>query len=531
VLNPLGLWVGFLCFSFSLPVYSFFFYLFLLGSAHESLIKVSLSLISFSPLLGCFFIVFVPFAMLPGYSLVLKRVAFFTSCLSLVSVSLLSAFFDKKLAGFQFLYSVVDLPLLNLNCVLGLDGFGLVFVALTALLIPLCLLGFWNTFFFSKEFCISLLLLESLLFFTFFSIDLFFFYAFFESVLIPMFLIVTFWGGRSRKIRASYMLFFFTLLGSIVMFLGMLKLYLECGTLDVRALRFVIFEEDFQCMLWWPLFFAFGVKIPIFPFHVWLPEAHVEAPTCGSVLLAGVLLKLGVFGFIRFLVPIFPLASVYFSSYVFVMCSFGVAFCSLLAIRQSDLKRVIAYSSVAHMNLVVLGVFSLTFNGFEGAILQSLGHGFVSSALFFCIGMLYERFHTRSVARIGGLTLLMPVFNMFFFVFILSNIAVPGTSTFVGELFILSGLLKANVFACIAGCTGMLFGGCYSLFLYNRLACGMLTYNFFYGRLLNKLDVSFRETFILGTLFLGNLGLGLFPFFFTSFFHICCAELIVFCSR
>jgi NADH-quinone oxidoreductase subunit M len=489
-----------------------------------------LSLISLFPLLGCLFLLFIP-SQGRNSSFILKVITLITSCLSLISISLLSVDFDNQLTGFQFLYSFVDLPVFNFNVILGLDGLGLVFAALTALLMPLCILGFWNADFFSKEFCISLLVLETLLFLAFFSVDLFFFYVFFESVLIPMFVIVAIWGGRSRKIRASYMLFFFTLVGSIIMLLGMLKLYLECGTLDIRALRLIVFEMDFQCMLWWPFFFAFCVKIPVFPFHVWLPEAHVEAPTGGSVLLAGVLLKLGVFGFLRFLIPMFPLASAYFSPVVFVLCSFGIVFGSLAAIRQSDLKRVIAYSSVAHMNLIVMGIFSLTFSGFEGVILQSLAHGFVSSALFFCIGMVYERFNTRTIVRISGLTVLMPIFNVFFLMFTLSNIAVPGTSCFVGELLILLGLLKANVFVCIVGCTGMVLGGCYSLFLYNRLAYGMLTPNLHYGMDLNKLDISCREVFILVTLSLGNLSLGVFPFFFSKYVHVCCSELVISCCR
>jgi NADH-quinone oxidoreductase subunit M len=486
-----------------------------------------LSLIGLSPLLGGSVILFIP----RGHDLTLKVVVFATSCLSLVLVSLLSIAYNKQSMGFQFLCSSVDLPLLNLNVILGLDGLGLVFVALTAFLIPLCILGSWNILLFTREFCISLLVLESLLFFSFFSIDLFYFFIFFESVLIPMFAVVTVWGGRSRKIRASYMLFFFTLVGSVLMLISMSKLYLECGTLDIRVLRLVVFEADFQCVLWGPFFFAFCVKIPVFPFHIWLPEAHVEAPTGGSVLLAGVLLKLGVFGFLRFLVPMFPLASAYFSPIVFVMCSFGLIFGSFVAIRQSDLKRVIAYSSVAHMNLIVMGIFSLTFHGFEGVVIQSLAHGFVSSALFFCIGILYDRFNTRTIARISGLTVLMPLFNTFFLLFTLSNIAVPGTSSFVGELLILIGLLKSNVFVCILGATGMVLGGCYSLFLYNRLAYGIPTSNFSYGKALNKLDLSVREVFVLGTLAVGNLSLGIFPFFYSKYIHVSCSEFIVFCCR
>jgi NADH-quinone oxidoreductase subunit M len=461
----------------------------------------------------------------------LKHLAFTSSCLSLILIFFLSVCFNKQSSKFQFLCCVGDLPLFNFNIVLGLDGLGLIFTGLTSLLIPLCILGFWNTSFFSKEFCISLLILESLLFLAFFSVDLFFFYVCFESVLIPMFMIVTVWGSRSRKIRASYMLFFFTLLGSIVMLLGMLFLYVECGTLDIRVLKLIVFEDDFQCFLWWPFFFAFCIKIPVFPFHVWLPEAHVEAPTGGSVLLAGVLLKLGVFGFLRFLIPMFPQASVYFTPVVLVICSFGVFFGSFIAIRQSDLKRVIAYSSVAHMNLIVMGCFSLTFNGFEGVILQSLAHGFVSSALFFIIGMLYDRFRTRTVARIQGVAILMPILNTFFLLFTMSNIAVPGTSSFVGELLILFGLLKTSFFACNVGCSGMVLGGCYSLFLYNRLAYGIPTSSFFYGKELDKLDISCREIFILSVLVLCNLSLGLFPFFYSQYIHVCCAELVVMCCR
>ena len=489
-----------------------------------------LSLISIFPLLGCFIILLI-WSKGKGSDLLFKIVAFATSSVALIFVSISVLAFDKQATGFQFLYSAVDLPIFNLSVVLGVDGLGLVFVALTALLIPLCILGFWNSKMFSKEFCISFLVLESLLFLAFFSVDLFFFYIFFESVLIPMFIMVSVWGSRARKIRASYMLFFFTLLGSIIMLLAMLKLYIECGTLDIRALKLIVFEENFQCLLWWPFFLAFSVKIPVFPFHVWLPEAHVEAPTGGSVLLAGVLLKLGVFGFLRFLIPMFPVACAYFSPVVFVLCSFGVVFGSLIAIRQSDLKRVIAYSSVAHMNLIVMGIFSLTFQGFQGVIIQSLAHGFVSSALFFFIGMLYERFHTRTIAHISGLTVLMPVFNMFFLMFTMSNIAVPGTSSFIGELLILLGIFKANMIACVIGCTGMVLGGCYSLFLYNRLAYGIPTSNLFYGKTLNKLDISYREVFILGTLTVGNLSLGIFPFFYTEYINTCCAELVISCCR
>lgn len=489
-----------------------------------------LLIMSVLPLIGCFLILLV-WSKGKGSDLIFKQIALATSCTNLILVFYILICFDKQVPGFQFLYSVVDLPVFNLNIILGLDGLGLVFIALTAFIIPLCILGFWNLTFFSKEFCISFLVLESLLFFAFFSIDLFFFYIFFESVLIPMFIMVSVWGSRSRKIRASYMLFFFTLLGSIIMLLAMLKVYIECGTLDIRALRLIVFEENFQCLLWWPFFLAFSVKIPVFPFHIWLPEAHVEAPTGGSVLLAGVLLKLGVFGFLRFLIPMFPIASTYFSPFVYVLCSFGVIFGSLIAIRQSDLKRVIAYSSVAHMNLIVMGIFSLTFHGFEGVIIQSLAHGFVSSALFFCIGMLYDRFHTRTIAHISGLTTLMPIFNMFFLLFTMSNIAVPGTSSFIGELLILIGIFKTNFIACVIGCTGMVLGGCYSLFLYNRLAYGVPTSNLFYGKTLNKLDISLREVFILSSLAIGNLSLGVLPFYYTEFISACCSELVINCCR
>ena len=525
-LLPLGLVLGY---SFSYILSSNFYFLDLV-SFYGFFPVNFLSLLCLFPILGCFIILLI-WSQGKGSDLVFKMVAFITSALNLVFISFLVIAFDKQAVGFQFLHSLVDLPIFNLSIVLGLDGLGLVFAVLTAFLIPLCILGFWNSKLFSKEFCISFLLLESLLFLAFFSVDLFFFYIFFESVLIPMFIMISVWGTRSRKIRASYMLFFFTLVGSIIMLLAMLKLYIECGTLDIRALKLIVFEENFQCMLWWPFFLAFSVKIPVFPFHVWLPEAHVEAPTGGSVLLAGVLLKLGVFGFLRFLIPMFPLASAYFAPLVFVFCSFGVVFGSLIAIRQSDLKRVIAYSSVAHMNLIVMGIFSLNFQGFEGVIIQSLAHGFVSSALFFCIGMLYERFHTRTISHISGLTILMPVFNMFFLMFTMSNIAVPGTSSFIGELLILLGLFKSNIIACIIGCTGMVLGGCYSLFLYNRLAFGIPTSNLFYGKTLNKLDITLREVFILGTLAIGNLSLGIFPFLYTEYINTCCAELVITCCR
>jgi proton-translocating NADH-quinone oxidoreductase chain M len=331
-----------------------------------------------------------------------------------------------------------------------------------------------------------------------------------------MFLIIGIWRSRERKIRAAYFFFLYTLFGSILMLLSILYIYIQVGTTDYEILLTFSFSLIEQYILWFTFFLSFATKVPMVPVHLWLPEAHVEAPTAGSVILAGVLLKLGTYGFIRFSLPLFPEASFYFSPVVYIFAAIGIVYTSFTAIRQTDFKRIIAYTSVAHMNLVMLGIFSFNIIGLEGAILQSLSHGFVASALFLIIGVVYDRHGTRMVKYYGGLVHLMPIYIFIFLFFTMANIGLPGTSSFVGEFLILAGSFKTNTSVTFIGATSMIIGGCYSLWLFNRIAYGNLKIQYF-----NKfLDLSKREFMVFLPLILGTLIMGLVPNIFLDSIHM-----------
>jgi len=330
-----------------------------------------------------------------------------------------------------------------------------------------------------------------------------------------MFLLIGIWGSRERKLRAAYLLFFYTLFGSVLMLLGILYIYHITGNLNLEYLLTKEFTFNEQYWLWLAFFLSFASKIPMFPFHIWLPEAHVEAPTVGSVLLAGILLKLGVFGFLRFSLSLFPEASFYFSPLVYVLSISGVIYASFSAIRQTDFKRIIAYSSVSHMNLVTMGIFSFNTIGLEGSIVQSLSHGFVASAMFFMIGILYDRYHSRLLSYYGGLVHMMPVYSVLFLGFTMANIALPGTSSFVGEFLLLLGIFKMNIFASIFGALGVILCGAYSLWLYNRLIFGNLKISY----TLKFKDMNLREFFILLPLFILVIFMGIAPAYFLDIIH------------
>jgi len=383
-------------------------------------------------------------------------------------------------------------------------------------LIPLCLLASWDSVSkFYKEYVIAFLVMESFLILVFCVRDLLLFYIFFESVLIPMFIIIGVWGSRERKVRASYMFFLYTLFGSVLMLISILFIYFKTGTTDYETLLTVNFTTIEQRFIWLAFFASFASKIPMLPVHIWLPEAHVEAPTAGSVVLAGILLKLGSYGFLRFSLPLLPEASFYFTPFIFALSILGVIYPSLTAIRQTDLKRIIAYTSVAHMNLVMIGLFSANVVGLEGAILQSLSHGFVSSALFLLIGVVYDRHHTRMVAYYSGLVHTMPVFTIIFLIFTMANIALPGTGSFVGEFLILSGAFKINTSATFFGATGMVLGGGYSLWLFNRVVYGNLKIQY----LTSFQDLTLREFFIFLPLIVGTFLMGIYPEIFLDVIH------------
>ena len=347
-------------------------------------------------------------------------------------------------------------------------------------------------------------------------LDLLLFYIFFESILIPMYLIVGVWGSRERKIRAAYFFFLYTLLGSVLMLLSILYIFYQVGTTDYEILLTFVFSKMEQKLLWFSFFGSFATKVPMVPVHLWLPEAHVEAPTAGSVILAGILLKLGTYGFLRFSFPLFPEASFYFAPIVYLLSIVGIVYTSFTAIRQTDFKRIIAYTSVAHMNLVMVGLFSFNTIGLEGAILQSLSHGFVASALFLIIGIVYERHHTRMVKYYGGLVHTMPLYTFIFLFFTMANIGLPGTSSFVGEFLILAGSFKTNTSATFISATGMIIGGCYSLWLFNRISYGNLKVQY----LKEYVDINKREAYIFLPLISGTISIGLYPEFFLNSMHI-----------
>jgi proton-translocating NADH-quinone oxidoreductase chain M len=484
-----------------------------------SFLKNLLIYILLFPIFGIFLLILVP----AREEKLLKLIALQTSCLSFSGSLILWFFFNRSSGTFQFVVRFFWLPALNLNFTLGVDGISIFFLLLTTLLIPLCLLTSWNSVSKNlKGFLIAFLVLDFFLIGTFCVLDLLFFYIFFESVLIPMFLIVGIWGSRDRKILAAYYFFLYTLLGSLTMLLSILYIYLQVGTTDYEVLLTFSFSQLEQKLLWFTFFLAFASKVPMLPVHLWLPEAHVEAPTAGSVILAGVLLKLGTYGFIRFSLPLFPNASFFFTPLVYTIAVVGIIYTSFTAIRQTDFKRIIAYTSIAHMNLVILGIFSFNNIGIEGAIIQSLSHGFVASALFLVIGVVYDRYRTRIVQYYGGLASVMPIYTCIFLFFTMANISFPGTSSFVGEFLILVGSFKVNTSITFLGATGIIIGGAYSLWLLNRIAFGNLKIQY-----TNKfLDVSPRELAIFLPLVIGTIVVGVCPNVFLTSIHMSVHHLV-----
>ena len=477
--------------------------------------------ISVLPAIGILLLLFIP----AKNTNLLKIVSLNFSSLPFLGFLLIWAFFKKSIAQFQFVTKICWIPMLNLNITLGIDGISLFFLLLTTMLIPICILTSWSSVKKNlKEYLIAFLLLEFFLIGVFCILDLLLFYIFFESVLIPMFLIVGVWGSRERKILASYYFFLYTLLGSVIMLLCILYIYYQVGTTDYEVLLTFSFSKLEQKFLWFAFFLAFASKVPMVPVHLWLPEAHVEAPTAGSVILAGVLLKLGTYGFIRYSLPLFPNASFFFTPLVYTMSVIGIIYTSFTAIRQSDFKRIIAYTSIAHMNLVMLGIFSFNSIGIEGAIFQSLSHGFVASALFLVIGIVYDRYHTRIVKYYSGLVSVMPIYISIFVFFTMANISFPGTSSFVGEFLILTGSFKCSTSVTFLGATGVIIGGAYSLWLLNRIAFGNLKVKY----CKKFIDLNKKEFLCFVPLILGTLVLGIAPNVVLTSVHFSVNHLIEF---
>ncbi|VAI15623.1 unnamed protein product [Triticum turgidum subsp. durum] len=431
--------------------------------------------------------------------------------------------FDPSTAKSQFVESLRWLPYENIHLYMGIDGLSLFFVILTTFLIPICISVGWSGMrSFGKEYITAFLIREFLMIAVSCMLDPLLFYVLSESVPIPMFIIIGVWGSRQRKINATYQFFLYTLLGSVFMLLAILLILLQTGTTDLQILLTTEFSERRQILLWIAFFASFAVKVPMVPVHIWLPEAHVEAPTAGSVILAGILLKLGTYGFLRFSIPMFPEATLCFTPFIYTLSAIAIIYTSLTTLRQIDLKKIIAYSSVAHMNLVTIGMFSPNIQGIGGSILLMLSHGLVSSALFLCVGVLSDRHKTRLVRYYGGLVSTMPNFSTIFFFFTLANMSLPGTISFIGEFLILVGAFQRNSLVATLAALGMILGAAYSLWLYNRVVSGNLKPDFLY----KFSDLNGREVSIFLPFLVGVVRMGVHPKVFPDCMHTSVSNLV-----
>jgi NADH-quinone oxidoreductase subunit M len=418
---------------------------------------------------------------------------------------LLVAQFDQANPGFQFLE---DAPwFAGLHYRMGVDGISVLFVLLTAFLMPICILASWKSI--EKrvlEYMIAFLVLETLVIGVFCALDLIVFYLFFEGQLVPMFLIIGIWGGQ-RRVYAAFKFFLYTLLGSVLMLAAILYMVSQAHTSSIPALMAYKFPAGVQTWLWLAFFASFAVKMPMWPVHTWLPDAHVEAPTAGSVILAGILLKMGGYGFMRFSLPMFPVASLQFTPLIFTLSAIAIVYTSLVAFRQTDIKKLIAYSSVAHMGFVTMGIFSGNAQGEQGALFQMLSHGVISGALFLCVGVIYDRMHTREISFYGGLAGRMPWYAAVFMLFTLGNVGLPGTSGFVGEILTMTGTYSASTWTVIIAASGVILSAVYMLTVYRRVIFGEITNAALFG----ISDLSSREVLIFAPLIVGTLWLGLSP--------------------
>jgi NADH-quinone oxidoreductase subunit M len=433
-----------------------------------------LSLVTFLPLVGAAFILSVR-----GEEEAVARQARWAALWTSLAVLILSVAlwlgFDGSRADFQFVERVEWIPQLGLAYHMGVDGISILFVVLSAFLTPLCILASWEAIETKvREYMIAFLVLETMMIGMFCALDLVLFYVFFEGVLIPMFLIIGVWGG-ARRVYSAFKFFLYTLLGSVLMLLAVLAMAYQAGTTDVVRLLAHDFPRSMQTWLWLAFFASFAVKVPMWPVHTWLPDAHVEAPTAGSVILAGVLLKMGGYGFLRFSLPMFPYASADFTWLIYALSVIAVIYTSLVALAQTDMKKLIAYSSVAHMGFVTVGIFVGNVQGVQGAIFQMLSHGVVSGALFLCVGVVYDRMHTREIGRYGGLVHRMPAYALVFMIFTMASVGLPGTSGFVGEFLVMLGAFLANTWVAALIASGVILGAAYMLYLYKRIIFGELT--------------------------------------------------------
>ena len=443
-------------------------------------------------------------------------VALWTTIVTFLISLLIWKDFDNANAGFQFVEQAGWLGE-KIGYSMGVDGISMLFVILTTFLMPICIIA--SKFSVQKrfrEYMVAFLLLETLMIGVFCATDLVLFYVFFEAGLIPMFLIIGIWGGP-RRVYAAFKFFLYTLVGSLLMLLAIMAMYWQAGTTDIPTLLNHQFPAGMQTWLWLAFFASFAVKMPMWPVHTWLPDAHVEAPTAGSVILAGVLLKMGGYGFLRFSLPMFPLASADFAPLVYTLSVVAIIYTSLVALMQEDMKKLIAYSSVAHMGYVTMGLFAMNPQGVEGAIFQMLSHGLVASALFLCVGVIYDRMHTREIKAYGGLVNRMPFYAAVFLLFTMANVGLPGTSAFVGEFLTLLGAFRANTWVAFFATSGVILSASYGLWLYRRIMLGPLDK----PQLQSMFDLSRRELVILVPLVILTVFFGVYP---TPVFHVTSAS-------
>jgi NADH-quinone oxidoreductase subunit M len=464
-----------------------------------------LSVVTFLPLAGVAFIL-----LARGEDEAAARyarwAALWTTIITFIVSLLILRNFDSGAAGYQL---VEDHPWLGsiAGYRMGVDGISMPFVILTTLLMPICIAASWFVKTRVREYMIAFLVLETLMIGVFCATDIVLFYVFFEAGLIPMFLIIGIWGGP-RRVYASFKFFLYTLLGSVLMLLAIIAMYWHAGTTDIAMLsKAGAFPAAMQTWLWLAFFASFAVKMPMWPVHTWLPDAHVEAPTAGSVILAAILLKMGGYGFLRFSLPMFPDASHYFQPLVYTLSVVAIIYTSLVALVQEDMKKLIAYSSVAHMGFVTMGIFSFTRQGIDGALFQMVSHGFVSGALFLCVGVVYDRMHTREIKAYGGIVKNMPLFAGVFMLFTMANVGLPGTSGFVGEFLSLLGTFQDNTWVALFATTGVILSACYALWLYRRVVLGAIEKS----SLAHIVDMTPRELACLAPLVILTLFFGIYP--------------------
>ncbi len=464
-----------------------------------------LSTVTFLPLVGAFLILLIRDDGRAARRNI-RNVALLTTTFTFVLSLFVWGGFNASDPGFQMVEKLDWLDS-GISYHVGVDGISMLFVILTTFLMPLCILASWEAIDKRvKEYMIAFLILETLMIGVFTALDIVLFYVYFEAGLIPMFLIIGVWGGK-RRIYASFKFFLYTLLGSVLMLLAIMAMFWQAGTTDIPTLLNHDFPPQMQTWLWLAFFASFAVKMPMWPVHTWLPDAHVEAPTAGSVILAGFLLKMGGYGFLRFSLPMFTEASLFFQPLVFTLSVIAIIYTSLVALMQEDMKKLIAYSSVAHMGYVTMGIFAMNVEGVQGSIFQMLSHGLVSGALFLCVGVIYDRMHTREIAAYGGLVNNMPKYAVVFLIFTMANVGLPGTSGFVGEFLTLLGIFRVNTWVALFAATGVILSAAYALWLYRRVIYGVLSKE----SLKNLLDLSPRERAVIYPLVVLVIFFGVYP--------------------